>query len=169
MYNVQCIDDSKHKHLRWTLLTTCVRWSSEELFAWLLRKYGAETRLCKFGSILSQLADLVSFITSKMLNGTNRRHDTWRCMLHKWGKCWNTQRHTHTQVKPEIPRGLLSALHTWRLLISGCCLTPFNRIPLVLGFLCSVEDAHAISPGWVGEREREREKSREWKVRLQWQ
>ena len=61
---------------------------------------------------------------------------------------------THTQVKLQIPRGLLSALHTWRLLISGCWLTPFNRIRLVLGFLCSVEDAHAVSPGKVGWRER---------------
>lgn len=76
-------------------------------------------------------------------------------MLHTWGKCWNThtETHAHTKVKPQIPRSLLSALHTWRLLISGCWLTPFNRIPLVLGFLCSVEDAHATSPGTVGENE----------------
>ncbi len=91
-------------------------------------------------------------------------------------KCWDTHRDscTHTQVKPQIPKGLLSALHTWRLLISGCWLTPFNRIPLVLGFLGSVEDAHAVSPRRVGERQREvgsresesRSSSREGKVRL---
>lgn len=62
--------------------------------------------------------------------------------------------HTHTQVKPQIPRGLLSALHTRRVLISGCWLTPFNRILLVLGFLCSVEDTHGISPERVREREK---------------
>lgn len=56
---------------------------------------------------------------------------------------------THTRVKPQIPAGLLSAPYTWRLLISGCWLTPFNRIPLVLGFLCSVEDTQATSP-WEG-------------------
>lgn len=59
----------------------------------------------------------------------------------------HTEPHSHDQVKPQIPKGLLSALYTWRLLISGCLLTPFNRIFLVLGFLCSVEDVHAISQG----------------------
>lgn len=43
------------------------------------------------------------------------------------------------------PRGGLSALHTWRLLISGCLLTPLSRIPLVLGFLL-FEGSQAISP-----------------------
>lgn len=66
--------------------------------------------------------------------------------------------HMHTQVKPQIPWGLLYALHTWRLLISGCCLTPFNRIPLVLGFLCSAEDTHATSPERVSEGGVENEK-----------
>lgn len=71
----------------------------------------------------------------------------------------HTQSHTqtHTPVKPQIPMGLLSAPHTRRLLISGCWLTPFNRIPPVLGFLLSVEDAHVISTGRVGERGRSEE------------
>lgn len=60
--------------------------------------------------------------------------------------------HTETRVKLQIPRGLLSALHTRRVLISGCWLTPFNRILLVLGFLCSVEDT------WHVPREDERER-----------
>lgn len=63
-----------------------------------------------------------------------------------------TLTHTETQVKLQIPRGLLSALHTRRVLISGCWLTPFNRILLVLGFLCSVEDTHGMSPERMRER-----------------
>lgn len=62
----------------------------------------------------------------------------------------HTEECAHTQVKPQNPMGLLSAPHTRRLLISGCWLTPFNRIPPVLGFLLSVEDAHATSTGRVG-------------------
>lgn len=64
----------------------------------------------------------------------------------------HTQRHTYTQVKPQIPKGLLSALHTRRVLISGCWLTPFNRILLVSGFLCPVEDPHGTSPERVREK-----------------
>lgn len=84
------------------------------------------------------------------------------CMLHTWVKCWSTHRATLTHPnETAYPKGLLSVLHTWRLLISGCSLTPFNRIRLVLGFLCSVEDAHAISQG------KEEEKSRSDGGRMQ--
>lgn len=67
-------------------------------------------------------------------------------------KMYSEQMLRHTRMKPQSPSGLHSALHTRTILISGCRLTPFNRIFLVLGFLCALEDTHGTSLERVRER-----------------
>lgn len=115
-----------------------------------------------------QSPDRVLFQTSRILNaqtGDMICEDV--CCINRVNAVTLSHTHTQTQMKPQIPRGLPSALHTRRILISGCWLTPFNRILLVLGFLCSVEDTHGMSlercvcerEVGVGERGRHRLKS----------